>query len=178
MRTAATARAATSAGARVAAAPSAPCRRAPANRCLSLTLNRASGRPGPARARAAPDSPPPPPPAADGDEDLWIERELRRRKRKRETAGPKVVAPAVARATGAAPATPTDGLEAGYIKFLGAFFAVILAEGLVLALSGFLPEAVDAWVEASLYPSFSPTVLAFLGCSSLYGLWKSGNGGG
>jgi hypothetical protein len=46
----------------------------------------------------------------------------------------------------------------------------------VLALSGFLPESVDAWVEATLYPSFSPTVLAFLGCSSLYGLWKSGNG--
>ena len=142
------------------------------------TLDGASARGRGARAagpaRAAPDTPPPP--STDDDGDLWIERERRRRKKKREAAGPKVVAPAVARATGASPATASDGAEAAYVKFLGAFFAVILLEGLVLALSGFLPESVDAWVEATLYPSFSPTVLAFLGCSSLYGLWKSGNG--
>lgn len=37
---------------------------------------------------------------------------------------------------------------------------------------GFLPEAVDAFAEAYLYKSFSPLVLGFLLCSSIYGLWK------
>lgn len=39
---------------------------------------------------------------------------------------------------------------------------------------GFLPEEVDAWVQADLYPSYSPQLLLFLGLSSLYGLFKTG----
>lgn len=39
---------------------------------------------------------------------------------------------------------------------------------------GFMPEEIDAFVQDYLYPSYSPTVLAFLGASSLYGLWKTG----
>ena len=39
---------------------------------------------------------------------------------------------------------------------------------------GFLPEELDQWVQDSIYPSYSPTVLLFLGFSSLYGLFKVG----
>lgn len=39
---------------------------------------------------------------------------------------------------------------------------------------GFMSEEFDGFVQEYLYPSFSPTVLAFLAASSLYGLWKTG----
>lgn len=41
-------------------------------------------------------------------------------------------------------------------------------------LQGFLPEDWDDFVTHSLYPSYTYTVLLFLGMSSLYGLWKTG----
>jgi len=37
---------------------------------------------------------------------------------------------------------------------------------------GFLPDELDRFAESTLYPSFSPTVGAFLLCSAAYGLWK------
>jgi hypothetical protein len=127
-----------------------------------------------------------PSPAAAADDDLWIERELRRRAKKRAAvdkgSGPTVVAPAVAkaRATAAGEGTALDAAEIGYRRFLGAFGAFILLEGLVLGGSGFLPDAWDAWISGSLYPSFSPTVGIFLVFSSAYGVWKAkqGDGGG
>jgi hypothetical protein len=39
---------------------------------------------------------------------------------------------------------------------------------------GFLPEDWDAFVQYSLYPSYTPTVLTFLAGSTVYGLWKVG----
>lgn len=124
--------------------------------------------------------------AAAEDDDLWIERELRRRAKKRAAAdkgaGPTVVAPAVekARATAAGGGTAMDAAEVGYRRFLGAYGVFILLEGLVLGGSGFLPDAWDAWISGTLYPSFSPTVGVFLLFSSAYGAWKAkqGDGGG
>lgn len=116
------------------------------------------------------------------DEDLWIEQELRRRKRARNPknksggGGPNVIAPAVSRAKGEAAPRPADGAEAAALQFLGAFFFVLLLEGLALAASGFFPENVDAFITERIYPSYSPHVGVFVLCSSLYGLWKSKQG--
>ena len=111
------------------------------------------------------------------DDDLWIEQELRRRKKARgaksKSGGPNVIAPAVSRAKGEAAARPADGAEAAALQFLGAFFFVLLLEGLALAASGFFPENVDAFIPERVYPSYSPQLGVFLLCSSLYGLWKS-----
>lgn len=118
---------------------------------------------------------------AKDDDDLWIEQELRRRKKARSGGanknksggGPNVIAPAVSRAKGEAAAQPADGAEAAALQFLGAFFFVLLLEGLALAASGFFPENVDAFITEKIYPSYSPQLGVFLLCSSLYGLWKS-----
>lgn len=45
---------------------------------------------------------------------------------------------------------------------------------MVVLLQGLFPEELDALVSDYLYPSYSPTVLLFVGLSSLYGLWKTG----
>ena len=42
------------------------------------------------------------------------------------------------------------------------------------SLQGFLPEEWDVWIQDTVYPSYSPTVIVFLACSSLYGLFKIG----
>ena len=42
----------------------------------------------------------------------------------------------------------------------------------MVLVQGFLPERLDRFAEAVLYPSFSPTVGVFLLCSAGYGLWK------
>jgi hypothetical protein len=126
---------------------------------------------------------PPPVPGAP-EEDLWIERELRRRAKKRAAAekgaGPTVVAPAVAKAreTAAGGGNTADAIEVGYRRFLGAFFTLILLEGLALGGAGFLPDEADAWVASVLYPTFSPTVGLFLLASSIYGVWKAKQGDG
>eukprot|EP00198_Chlamydomonas_reinhardtii_P010417 XP_001699754.1 predicted protein [Chlamydomonas reinhardtii] len=39
---------------------------------------------------------------------------------------------------------------------------------------GFLPEAMDIWIQDNLYPNYSWVILGFLGLSSLYGLYKTG----
>ncbi|KAL5199904.1 hypothetical protein ABZP36_021107 [Zizania latifolia] len=49
---------------------------------------------------------------------------------------------------------------------------VILVEGLALAASGFLPEEWDSFFVKFLYPSFTPTVILFLGGTVGYGVIK------
>jgi hypothetical protein len=90
------------------------------------------------------------------------------------------VAPAVAKAreTAAGGGNTADAIEVGYRRFLGAFFTLILLEGLALGGAGFLPDEADAWVASVLYPTFSPTVGLFLLASSIYGVWKAKQGDG
>lgn len=131
-------------------------------------------------ARAADGDAPPPQPPPDDDE-LWIERELRSRKKKRDAAAKAAAAAGAKPAAGGATGGPLSGaaaLEQGYVRFLAAFFGLILLDGIVLATSGFLPEAVDVFAENVLYPTFSPLIGVFLLFSSLYGLWKAGSQGG
>lgn len=89
---------------------------------------------------------------------------------------PKVAvnSPIVDQTTGKVPATPEAQTETAFVSALLFLFVAILIEGLALAGAGFLPEEIDAFIQDAIYPSFSPTVLAFLGASSLYGLWKTG----
>uniref|UniRef100_A0A0A9FS06 Protein LOW PSII ACCUMULATION 2, chloroplastic n=1 Tax=Arundo donax TaxID=35708 RepID=A0A0A9FS06_ARUDO len=49
---------------------------------------------------------------------------------------------------------------------------IILVEGIALAASGFLPEEYDNFFVKYLYPSFTPTVLLFLGGTVGYGVLK------
>ncbi|KAF0911589.1 hypothetical protein E2562_011211 [Oryza meyeriana var. granulata] len=49
---------------------------------------------------------------------------------------------------------------------------IILVEGLALAASGFLPEEWDNFFVKFLYPSFTPTVILFLGGTVGYGVLK------
>ncbi|TQD97439.1 hypothetical protein C1H46_017018 [Malus baccata] len=49
---------------------------------------------------------------------------------------------------------------------------VILAQGLLLAASGFLPEEWDKFFVKYLYPSFTPTVGLFVAGSVVYGVVK------
>ncbi|WOL13060.1 protein LOW PSII ACCUMULATION 2, chloroplastic [Canna indica] len=50
--------------------------------------------------------------------------------------------------------------------------ALILVEGIALAAAGFLPEEWDGFFVKYLYPSFTPTVLLFLGGTVTYGVFK------
>ncbi|XP_051195449.1 uncharacterized protein [Lolium perenne] len=50
--------------------------------------------------------------------------------------------------------------------------AIILVQGLALAASGFLPSEWDNYLVKFLYPSFTPTVLLFLGGTTGYGVFK------
>ncbi|URD76261.1 hypothetical protein MUK42_08142 [Musa troglodytarum] len=49
---------------------------------------------------------------------------------------------------------------------------IILVEGVALAAAGFLPEEWDSFFVKYLYPSFTPTVLLFLGGTVGYGVFK------
>ncbi|CAN6481789.1 unnamed protein product [Victoria cruziana] len=49
---------------------------------------------------------------------------------------------------------------------------LILLEGIILAASGFLPEEWDNLFVKYLYPSFTPTVVLFLGGTVAYGVLK------
>ncbi|KAK9841022.1 hypothetical protein WJX81_006257 [Elliptochloris bilobata] len=107
------------------------------------------------------------------DDELQIEKQIRGRRTPRKKEGPTVLAPQVQQAYSGAPQTPAGQAETLAVRGLGVFFLLIVSEGLFLALSGFLPESLDGFAEATVYPSFSPTVGIFLLCSALYGLWKS-----
>ncbi|XP_009619589.1 protein LPA2-like [Nicotiana tabacum] len=50
--------------------------------------------------------------------------------------------------------------------------AIILVEGILLAASGFLPEAWDNFFVKYLYPSFTPTVFLFVAGTVTYGVLK------
>lgn len=49
----------------------------------------------------------------------------------------------------------------------------IFAEGLLVAGSGFLPESIDDFIAARIFPAFTPTLGVFLLVSVAYGLFKS-----
>ncbi|KAJ8497536.1 hypothetical protein OPV22_008088 [Ensete ventricosum] len=49
---------------------------------------------------------------------------------------------------------------------------IILVEGVALAAAGFLPEEWDSFFVKYIYPSFTPTVLLFLGGTVVYGVFK------
>uniref|UniRef100_A0ACD5TBZ7 Uncharacterized protein n=1 Tax=Avena sativa TaxID=4498 RepID=A0ACD5TBZ7_AVESA len=50
--------------------------------------------------------------------------------------------------------------------------AIILVQGIALAASGFLPSEWDRFLVKFLYPTFTPTVLLFLGGTTGYGVFK------
>jgi hypothetical protein len=64
-------------------------------------------------------------------------------------------------------------LETSAIYLLGFLFLAILVEGIFLGASGFLSEEADQFAQNVVYKAFSPTIAVFLGCSTLYGLWKA-----
>lgn len=84
---------------------------------------------------------------------------------------------AIDAAKGVAPITVQSASEEAYILFLLGYVVVIFLGGLLLAISAFgvLPDALEGWVENSLYPAYSPTVVAFLAFSSIYGVIKTRN---
>jgi hypothetical protein len=104
-----------------------------------------------------------------------LEARAKSKRRARPEAKVKVESAAVDLATGKTAPTAMAEAETSYISALLFCFVAILAEGLLLAGSGFLPEDWDQFIQDVIYPSFSWTVLAFLGGSSLYGLWKTGS---
>lgn len=67
--------------------------------------------------------------------------------------------------------------ENNIVLVLFFLFGLIILEGIFLAGSGFLPEAVDKFALDIVYPSFSPTVVVFLLVSTFYGVWKTRQGG-
>eukprot|EP00746_Dinoflagellata_sp_MGD_P091063 gnl/MRDRNA2_/MRDRNA2_36044_c0_seq1.p1 gnl/MRDRNA2_/MRDRNA2_36044_c0~~gnl/MRDRNA2_/MRDRNA2_36044_c0_seq1.p1 ORF type:complete len:232 (+),score=29.60 gnl/MRDRNA2_/MRDRNA2_36044_c0_seq1:67-762(+) len=73
----------------------------------------------------------------------------------------------------AGPANILGDYEGPYVGFLGLFGVFILAEGVFLAASGFLPEELDNFALTVVFPSFSPTVGIFLLLSTIYGVIKS-----
>jgi hypothetical protein len=103
-----------------------------------------------------------------------LEARVKSKRRGKVEAKVQVNSPIVDQATGKVEATPEMQTETAFVSALLFLFVAILIEGLALAGAGFLPEEVDAFIQDAVYPSFSPTVLAFLGASSLYGLWKTG----
>lgn len=115
--------------------------------------------------------------AAPADDSLEaLEARIRNKARRKGKVEAKVAveSAAVSAATGKAAPTPELERETAYVVGLGFLFVVIILEGLALAGAGFLPEAADAWIQDNLYPTYSYVVLAFLGASSLYGLFKTG----
>ena len=82
---------------------------------------------------------------------------------------------AIDAAKGVAPITVQSASEEAYILFLFGYVVVIFLGGLMLAISAFdvLPDNINTWVEDSLYPAYSPTVIGFLVFSSIYGVIKT-----
>eukprot|EP00891_Asterochloris_glomerata_P005672 jgi/Astpho2/5672/Aster-x1311 len=109
-------------------------------------------------------------------EDTMIAESLakgRKGRKKQKVEGAKVVAPQVQKALGTDPLSPQAQTEGTVLLVLLALFSLIILEGLLLALSGFLPESVDQFATDYIYKSFSPTVGVFVLCSTVYGVWKS-----
>ncbi|PNW87025.1 hypothetical protein CHLRE_02g105650v5 [Chlamydomonas reinhardtii] len=115
-------------------------------------------------------------PSGDGDAAALEALEARIKSRRKGRVEPKVKvnAPAVDVATGKAPVDAASEAEQSYLTFLSIYFIWTLVLGLALAGAGFLPEAMDIWIQDNLYPNYSWVILGFLGLSSLYGLYKTG----
>jgi threonine/homoserine/homoserine lactone efflux protein len=75
--------------------------------------------------------------------------------------------------TRAAPKPVESQYETAAVQFLGLLFLLILIEGVFLAGSGFLPDALDEFARTTVYSAFSPTLGVFLAGSTAYGLWKT-----
>lgn len=105
-----------------------------------------------------------------------LEERIKGRKKRSGKIEPKVkvVSPVVDAVTGKAEPSPIGAAETTAVQILGVLFVIVLVEGLLLAASGFLPDEWDEFVAVNLYPSYSYTVLSFLGGSTLYGLFKVG----
>ena len=85
----------------------------------------------------------------------------------------KVVTPLVDAALDEAP-TAAGQAETSALALLTLVFVLILAEGLLVASSGFMSEAQDAWVTSTVLPAFAPTLGVFLLGSSAYGAaWRA-----
>jgi len=117
------------------------------------------------------------------EDDLLIERQLAKRRPKGQKTPPptapgsyKVISATRDQVYGGGPMTEIQQFESTVVSFLGFLFTVILGEGVFLAASGFLSEDIDKFAMDYVYPAFSPTLIFFLVCSSLYGLWKTGGG--
>ena len=131
-------------------------------------------------ARAADDEPAAASAPAAGEPEFAFEPKKKIRPRrdgsKTKRAKIKVEGMAIEAAKGTAPVTLQSASEEAYILFLLGYVVVIFLGGLLLALSAFddvLPSRVETWVENSLYPAYSPTVIGFLVFSSIYGLIKT-----
>lgn len=125
-------------------------------------------------------SPSTPSPGSD-DDDLLIEQQMAKRRPKPKTPKPapgsyKVISATRDQVYSGGPLTAVQKFENGAVSFLAFLFFVILAEGVFLAASGFMSEEVDQFAQDVVYPAFSPTLIFFLVCSSLYGVWKTGGG--
>jgi len=116
----------------------------------------------------------------EGDDEFAFEPK-KKSKRKRRTgentrrANITVEGMAIDAAKGVAPITVQSASEEAYILFLFGYVVVIFVGGLLLAISAFevLPGKLNEWVETSLYPAYSPTVVGFLVFSSFYGFIKT-----
>ena len=113
-------------------------------------------------------------------DDFAFEPKSKNKRRRRTGDGTKratltIDSPAIDAAKGVGERTATQQSEEAYVLFLAAYISLIFLGGLLLAVSAFdvLPENLNAWVEQTLYPSFSPFVVGFLGFSSIYGLIKN-----
>jgi hypothetical protein len=82
---------------------------------------------------------------------------------------------AIEAAKGNAVPTVASVSEEAYLLFLFGYVVIIFVGGLALAGSAFkvFPDVVENWVSGTLYPAYSPTVIGFLGFSSVYGLIKT-----
>lgn len=117
-------------------------------------------------------------PLASKDAEALEALEARIKNRRKRQAGPepkvKVNAPAVDVATGKAPVPVESEAEKAYLSFMSVYFLGVLATGLLLAGSGFLPDEIDSFVQDKVYPSYTYIMLGFLGLSTVYGLFKIG----
>eukprot|EP00892_Ulva_mutabilis_P001233 jgi/Ulvmu1/1110/UM106_0027.1 len=69
--------------------------------------------------------------------------------------------------------TEAQIFEGNVITILGLIFSLCILEGLAVAASGFFPDNIDQWIQDNVYTAFSPTIVLFLACSSVYGVWKT-----
>eukprot|EP01023_Acetabularia_acetabulum_P020254 TRINITY_DN2046_c1_g1_i1.p3 TRINITY_DN2046_c1_g1~~TRINITY_DN2046_c1_g1_i1.p3 ORF type:complete len:164 (-),score=25.78 TRINITY_DN2046_c1_g1_i1:219-710(-) len=108
------------------------------------------------------------------DEELAIEALMRENSgKKSKKQRPKVVSPVVEQVYGSSEPTEAQKNETLVVSLLFGLGAIILAEGIFLAASGFLSQEADEFARNVIYPIFSPTVILLLSGSTAYGLWKS-----